>query len=86
MHNIYYLLTFIIMDRTKLISVRIDTDALKKIDQFAKERVYWRRNAIINSVLTSLFLNAQPEDILKLLRWWKHSSTKLTISINKYEM
>lgn len=69
------------MDRTKLISVRIDTDALKEIDQFTKERVYWRRNTIINSVLTSLFLNARPEDIRELITWWKHSSTQLEISV-----
>lgn len=74
------------MDKTKLISVRIDEDALKEIDQFSKKNCYWKRNGIINAILTSLFLNAQPEEILKLLSWWKHSSTKLTISINQTEM
>lgn len=75
-----------IMDRTKLISVRIDEDALKNIGQFTKDSVYWTRNGIINSVLTSLFLNAQPEDIRELIKWWKHSSTKLTISVHKSEV
>lgn len=74
------------MDKTKLISVRIDEDALKEIDQFSKKNAYWKRNGIINAVLTSLFLNARPEDIRELITWWKHSSTKLTISINKTEM
>lgn len=75
-----------IMANTTLISVRIDTDTLEKIEEFAEHRRYWKRSGIINSVLTSIFLNAQPEDIQELITWWRHSSTKLTISVHKSEV
>lgn len=74
------------MANTTLISVRIDTDTLEKIEEFAEHRRYWKRSGIINSVLTSIFLNAQPEDIQELITWWRHSSTKLTISVHKSEV
>lgn len=69
------------MDRTKLISVRIDVDTLEKVEALAERTRYWKRSAIINCALTSLFLNAKDDDIMKLVRWWKHSSEKLEVSV-----
>lgn len=69
------------MDKTKIISVRIDNDTLEEIQKFIVRRRYWKRNAVINSILTSLFMNANEEDIHKLITWWKRSSAKLEISV-----
>lgn len=69
------------MGKTKIISVRIDGDTLEEIHKFVVGKRYWKRNAVINSILTSLFMNANEEVIHKLVTWWKHSSTKLEISV-----
>lgn len=41
-------------DNLQLISVRIDPDTLLRIDRMAAIHYYWRRNTIINSILTSV--------------------------------
>lgn len=69
------------MDRTKLVSVRIDNDTVDEIQKFVFAYRYRKRNAVINSILTSIFRNAKQEDIIKLVTWWKHSSEKLEISV-----
>lgn len=38
-------------ENLKLISVRIDPEALEKIEKFVEDRRYWSRNGIINSIL-----------------------------------
>lgn len=38
----------------KLISVRIDPKTLEKIDTIHKVHIYWKRNAIINGLLTAV--------------------------------
>lgn len=42
-------------DNLKLISVRLDPDTLERIDAFAKKHTYWKRNTVINQVLTAVF-------------------------------
>lgn len=42
------------MEKLKLISVRIDPETLRKIDDFSKIHYYWKRNTIINGILTSV--------------------------------
>lgn len=74
------------MDKTKLISVRIDAGTLEKIEDIAIRSHYWTRSAVINCALTSLFFNAKDEDLMKLVRWWKHSSNKLEISVKDSSM
>lgn len=69
------------MNKTKLISVRIDEDTLVEMQKFISTSRYWKRNAVINSILTSLFMNAEQEDIRKLVNWLKHSYDKLKISV-----
>lgn len=38
-------------ENLKLISVRIDPEALAKIENFITSRGYWSRNSVINSIL-----------------------------------
>lgn len=42
------------MENLKLISVRIDPQTLKKIDALRAKHYYWKRNAIINGLLTAV--------------------------------
>lgn len=42
------------MENLKLISVRIDPKTLDKIDTIHKVHRYWKRNAIINGLLTAV--------------------------------
>ena len=42
------------MENLKLISVRIDPVTLKKIDDFQRLHRYWKRNTIINSLLSAV--------------------------------
>lgn len=43
------------MNKLQVISVRIDPDTLAKIDEFAHEHYYWKRNTVINGVLEAVF-------------------------------
>lgn len=42
-------------ENMKLISARIDPDTLAKIDSFCQKHTYWKRNTVINQVLTTVF-------------------------------
>lgn len=56
-------------ENLKLISVRIDPETLKKIDLLVDKHTYWKRNTIINALLTSVVDNFQDPDIYDMLRW-----------------
>lgn len=42
------------MENLKLISVRIDPETLQKLDEFCKQHYYWKRNTVINGILTAV--------------------------------
>lgn len=42
------------MENLKLISVRIDPVTLRKLDDFCKQHYYWKRNTVINGILTAV--------------------------------
>lgn len=70
------------MQNLKQLSVKIDPATLEKIDQTAKQFRYYKRNAVINNVLTALFFNADSYTITKLVKYWRHGKTKLKIEIS----
>ena len=61
------------MENLKQISVKIDPETLKRVDELALRTKYWRRNAIINRILTAIIDNCSDEDILLLLQYWRHN-------------
>lgn len=73
------------MENLKQLSVKIDPEALEKIDAIASRGRYWKRNTIINGLLTALLIEADERDIYKLIRYWKHGSTGLRITIEEYQ-
>ena len=57
------------MAKLELISVRIDPDTLAKIDEMVNRHYYWKRNTIINGILTAVVLNFYEADIFDMVRY-----------------
>jgi metal-responsive CopG/Arc/MetJ family transcriptional regulator len=64
------------MENLKLISVRIDPKTLEKIDTIQKVHHYWKRNAIINSLLTAVVDAMDAGAIYDMVRYTRNSHTK----------
>ena len=62
----------------KLTSVRIDPDTLDKIEEFRKIHPYWTKNAIINSVLTTVMERFSNGDIYDMVRTWEFTKEPIT--------
>lgn len=71
------------MENLKQLSVKIDPATLQKIDVLKGRYYSFKRNAIINNVLTAIFFNASPRDIDKLIQYWRHGNKKLKIEISE---
>lgn len=71
------------MENLKQLSVKIDPATLQKIDEIVKQLHYYKRNSVINNVLTALFFNADSIQIAKLVRYWRHGGKKLKIEISE---
>lgn len=71
------------MENLKQLSVKIDPATLQKIDEIVKQLHYYKRNSVINNVLTALFFNADSIQIYKLVRYWRHGGKKLKIEISE---
>ena len=59
------------MSKLIQISVKIDPKTLERIDIVASNERYWRRNAVINGILTAIVDGCPHEDIMKLVRYWR---------------
>lgn len=57
------------MEKLKLVSVRLETDTLRKIDEIAEKYPYFTRSTIINRILSNI-INCSDEKTL-----WKIIST-----------
>lgn len=67
--------------KLKLISVRIDPMAVERIDQFRRRHTYWKRNSVINGVLSSVLRSASDEQIYDLVRYAHSFTGKLAIKV-----
>lgn len=73
------------MENLKQLSVKIDPETLEKIDVIASKSSYWKRNTIINGLLTALLKETDERDILKLMRYSIYGRRGLRITIEEYE-
>lgn len=64
------------MENLKLISVRIDPKTLEKIDTIHKVHHHWKRNAIINSLLTAVVDAMDADAIYDMVRYTRNNHTK----------
>lgn len=55
-------------ENLKLISVRIDPDTLAQIDEFVSKQYYWKRNSVINAILTSVMRDFNHKEIYDMTR------------------
>ena len=71
-----------------LVSCRIDPETLKKIEDQTKRHYYWKRNTIINGILTAVVDNFTDQQIYDMIRYWRqgHYETKANFEIVKKEI
>lgn len=74
------------MENLKQISAKVDAQTIEKIDTIAVKAKYWKRNAIINNILTAIVDSCTYDEIMLLVRYWKHDKSTLPlITIRKNE-
>lgn len=57
-------------ENLKLISARIEPRTIEKIEEFCKNHHYWKRNSVINGILTAVFDHFEDGDIYDMVRSW----------------
>lgn len=55
-------------ENLQLISARIDQDTLAKIERFMVHHPYWKRNAVINNILTTVLNDFDGKMIYDMVR------------------
>lgn len=60
-------------ENLKLLSVRIDPDTVEKIDQFVRNRRYWKRNTVVNAILTAVMNDFSEDAVYDMVRRSFHS-------------
>lgn len=60
-------------DILKLISVRLDEDLIRQLDEVAQKHTYWRRSDIIRNILIAVLAEMSAGDIYNMIRyaWYK---------------
>lgn len=56
----------------KLISARIEPKTLDQIDAWLRLHRYWKRNTVINGVLTAVFNTFSEKEIYDMVRYSPH--------------
>lgn len=66
-----------------LVSCRIDPETLKKIEETQSRHYYWKRNTLINGILTAVFDNFTDRQIYDMVRYCRqcHDETKAEFEI-----
>ena len=70
------------MRTLKLISARIDAETLEKLDEIAFRKEYWKRNAIINGILSFVVDKMTQDQIFEIMRYdrrWKIINKKVEL-------
>lgn len=60
-------------ENLKLISVKIEPETLAKLERFKAMHPYWKRNALINGILTSVVDTFSDEEIYDMVRYVRNS-------------
>lgn len=55
-------------ENLKLLSVRIDPETIEKIDVFTKKHYYWKRNTVINRILTAVMNDFNDGQVYDMVR------------------
>lgn len=57
-------------ENLKLVSVRLDEDLIKKLDEVAHNHIYWKRSDIIRNILTAVLSEMSGGAIYNMLRYY----------------
>lgn len=63
-------------ENLKLISARIDPETLEKIDVIQHDFHYWKRNTIINGILTAVVDSFTKKEIYDMVRYCRRLDEK----------
>lgn len=73
------------MERTKLVSIRLETETFEKIEEIVKRERYIKRSDVINNILKAVldnFTSGQVHDML--MRWqWNRNVVNTQFEITK---
>lgn len=78
-------------ENLKLVSVRMDDDLIKKLDEVAQKHTYWKRSDIIRNILTAVLAEMSASDIYNMIRyaWYKKNVVdakfEITNELKPYE-
>lgn len=64
------------MANLKQISVRVDPVTLQKIDDFCEKHYYWKRNTVINSLLSAVVDAMDDKTLYDMVRYSRHYHNK----------
>lgn len=56
-------------DNLKLISVRLDEDLIRQLDEVAQKHTYWSRSDIIRNILIAVLAEMSAGDIYNMIRY-----------------
>lgn len=59
------------MDRTKLVSVRLETETFDKIEKIVARETYYKRSDVINNLLKAVLDNFDEGQIHDMMYRWK---------------
>lgn len=63
----------------KLVSLRLDEEVLKTLDERMKEFRYWKKHGVLCQIIENVLLYADPRDLSSIVRHDRHSSNVLSI-------
>lgn len=67
----------------KLVSLRLDEEVLKTLDERMKYFRYWKKHGVLCQIIENVLLCADPLDLSNIVRHNRHSS--MNLSIKAYE-
>jgi metal-responsive CopG/Arc/MetJ family transcriptional regulator len=59
------------VDRTKLVSVRLETETFEKIEKIVARETYYKRSDVINNLLKAVLDNFDDGQIHNMMYRWK---------------
>lgn len=59
-------------ENLKVISVRLDEDLLKKLDEAAQRHIYWSRSDIIRNILIAALNEMSGGDLYNMIRYYSY--------------
>ena len=60
-------------ENLKVISVRLDEDLLKKLDEATQRHIYWSRSDIIRNLLIAALNEMSAGDLYNMIRYYQYN-------------